>query len=389
MKVDWVEILDEPYTINGTFINPDNYFVLVQNFKSILSTRMSPTTLDVKIMGPSLSCLVSKYKTIEPYIDAFKNITDPILDAWSVHVVENEIDSNYFNDSTFSARAYVLTQLTATINFMKWTIPNIPIYVTKFGTNATRFSQGIDYGKGASETVEYGMRLIDNICGIISAGGSIAISWLLVSKYEQSDNRALYRKDGSRRPQRDALFLVSKVLPVSGTVYLCQDISNDDFDNLNDMRDQTLKAFIVSGNSFGFILSRPQPTDAHGNTITMQINNNNWNSTNLVCTMNLYVYPTYASLGAVTKEITVSNGVMTIVLQHLPFNCVIYGKGDVYVSRALLTPSIPKKMFNFPSISDKNKLENIHEGDIVYNVLNKSFEIYRNGSWEACQIYSA
>lgn len=382
MPVHWVEILDEPSTINGTYISPDNYVILVQTFKSILAQRLD--VVDIQVMGPGLSCIVTKFQTVEPYIAAFAetnqdSATIPLLDAWSIHVLENEIDAAYFNAGTFEARNYVRNQLRQTVLFMNWTIPNIPVYVTKYGSNATRYSQGIDYASGAPETVEYGLRLMDTVCGIVSSGSSSALCWFLNYK---NDKKALYRKDGSRRPQRDALALLNKILPVHGGIFVPQDAT------VGTPVDQTIKVFVSSRNSFGFILSRAHLTDPASGSLSLKVQNSDWDALLYLSTMSLYVFPNYISLGAVKKSINVSQGVMTIQLTGLPYNCVVYGKGDIYGMPTALMPVVPKSPVNIPRVSDFAALKNVNQGDVVYNVRTGALMIYIKDTWYPCQTYS-
>src|SRR6478609_385398 len=389
MPVHWVEILDEPSTIDGTYITPENYVILVQTFKSILAARLSSGTMDIQVMGPGLSCIVTKYQTVEPYIAAFADSsieteggTVPLLDAWSVHVLENEVDAQYYNAGDFEARMYVRNQLRKTILFMNWTIPGIPVYVTKYGTNATRYSLGIDYASGAPETTEYAMRLMDNVCGIVSSGSSSALSWFLNFK---NDKRALYRKDGSRRPQRDALALLNKILPTQGNIFVPQDTATNSGAT---PRDQTIKTFVASRNSFGFILSRAHATDDMKGSLRLKIKNDEWNATKYRCTMSLYAFPSNISLGAANKVVTASNGTMTIDMTGLPYNCVVYGKGDVYATPTSLVPTIPKSPFYIPRVYDPAALVNVNPGDIIFNVQTGVMMIYTNGVWRPCQTYS-
>ncbi len=381
MAVEWVEICDEPSTPNGTFITPENYVILVSSFKSILQARMQlePNLIaDVKVMGPGLSCIVPKFQPNEPYIRAFEG-SENLLDAWSVHVLENDVDSHFYNMSNFDARNYVKNQLTQTIRFMNWTLPGLHVYITKFATNATKFSTGIDYGKGAPETVEYGMRLMDNVCGIVSSGASSALSWYLTFRH---DNKALYRNDGSKRPQRDALSLLNKALPTNGTIYMPQDETSGNPD------DQTLKAFVASRNSFGFILSRPHQKDMKSGSLQLKIENSEWKTLKFKSTMSLYCFPGYVSLSGVEKIVTIENGVMTIKFTELPYNCVIYGKGDVYNAPPLLLPPMQKMQVTIPRVTDVTNLTTINERDVIYDTQKKTFAIYINGKFVPCQIHS-
>jgi hypothetical protein len=386
MPVPWVEILDEPSTIDGTYISPENYVILVQTFKSILADRLSANAMDIQVMGPGLSCIMTKLQTVEPYIVAFANsnavTVPPLLDAWSVHVLENETDAEHYNAGTFEARQYVKQQLRKTILLMNWTIQGIPVYVTKYGTNATRYPLGIDYASGAPETVEYAMRLMDNVCGIVSSGASSALCWFLNFK---NDKKALYRNDGSRRPQRDALALLNKILPTQGNIFQSQNLVTNDPSNPSD---QTIKTFVASRNSFGFILSRPHLTDDCGGQLKLIINNGEWNASKYRCTVSLYAFPNYISLGAVKKEITTSNGSMSICLKNLPYNCVIFGKGDVYATPTSLVPSIPKGPIYVPRVYDPTILQNIKNGDIIFNVQTGVLMVRVDGVWKSCQTYN-
>ena len=387
MPVHWVEILDEPSTVFGTYINPENYVILVQTFRSILAQRLTPDPVDIQIMGPGLSCIVTKFQTVEPYIAAFANseiitdsgVTIPLLDAWSVHVLENETDAAFYNEGTFEARNYVRNQFRQTVLYMNWTIPNIPVYVTKYATNATQYSQGIDYASGAPESVEYAIRLMDNVCGIVSSGSSNALCWFLNYR---NDKKALYRNDGSRRPQRDAFALLNKILPTNGNIFVSTDKTH------GTPLDQTIKTFVASNNSFGFILSRAHAADDMKGSLNLQIQNPDWSDDKYRSTITLYVFPNFMSLGAVKKTITVSKGIMDIVLTGLPYNCVIYGKGDVYAMPTHLVPVVPKSPMGVPRVYDTTMLSNVKTGDIVFNVKDGTLMIYANGKWHTCQMYN-
>lgn len=386
MPVHWVEILDGLNTDNGIYISPENYVILVQTFKSILAQRLSPDETDIQVMGPGLPCIMSRSQTVEPYVAAFSNTsqngefgTIPLLDAWSIHALENETDAAYFNSGTFEARNYLRNQLQQTILFMNSIIPDIPVYVTKYASNATRYSQGFDYGPGATETIAYALRLMDNVCGIACSGVSSALCWFL---YNQHDRKALYRNDGSRRPQRDALALLNTILPLQYSIFVPQDTTT------GDPADQTIKMFASSRNSFGFVLSRAQSTDATAGSLSLQVPNPDWSATQYRSTMTLYVFPDSISLAGVTKTLDVTQGVMTIGLTGLPYNCVVYGKGDIYDMPAALSPIIPKGLVGIPRVSDLDALNNVNQGDVVYNVLTGILMIYVNGKWYPCQTYS-
>lgn len=389
MQVEWIELLDEPsilqFNKNFTYVTPENYVILVQTFKSILSARVSelitagappsdhPT---IKVMGPGLNCMFIKNQSVDPYISIFLG-QNGIIDAWSIHVIENEKDSNYYNKGNYSARLYVLDQMKLTTSRMKWTLPELPIYVTKFSTNASRYSSGIDYGIPAPESVEFGIRLMDNACSIITAECSTILSWYLSYKH---DHKTLYRDDGSKRWQKDALQLLNRNLPVNGNIYIQSSTSS--------VQDETLKAVVVSQNSYGFILSRGQMMDATGGKMKLRIPNTTWQGNGIfISTLSLYAYPNYMDVSGIEKTAQIINGELTVSLRDLPCNCVIYARGDIYNQPALSMPTLQYSPFNIPKVSDLNSLSGVIENDIVYHIQDKSIKIYKGGVWLRCQFY--
>jgi hypothetical protein len=320
MPVSWVELIDDPSTNQGSFITPENYVVLIQTFREILRQRISSIdSIYIRIMAPGIS-VMHRHQTVEPYIAIFTQ--EPVIDAWSIQVLEPEIDTVDYNVGTFDARHYIRNQLHRMVQMMRLIRSDIPIYATKFATNATRFSHGIDYGKGAPETIEYTFRLLDNVCGILNNGVSAALCWFL---NRRNDKKSLYRNDGSKRPQRDALSLLNKIIPETGQVYIPDNPTH------GNPQDQTIKACVVSGNAFGFILCRAHSADASVGHLSLSVDNPNWDvSTTLKCTMSLHVFPNHISIDAVTRNIQITNGILKIELNKLPYQCIIFGKGDVY-----------------------------------------------------------
>jgi hypothetical protein len=331
----------------------------------------------MKVMGPGLNCMFIKNQNTDPYISIFLG-TNSLIDAWSLHVIENPIDSIYYNNGDFASRNYVLNQMKLTTSRMKWTLPGLPIYVTKFATNASKYSMGIDYGIPAPEVVEYGIRLMDNACGIISAECSSLLSWYLSYKH---DHQSVYRDDGSKRHFRDALQLLNRNLPVAGTIYNQSNTSN--------VHDETMKVIVVSQNSFGFILSRAQLMDLTGsNKMTLKLTNSNWQtSNNIIATLSLSSYPSYVDTSGIEKTAVISSGELDITLQDLPCNVVIYGRGDIYMMPPLLAPPLQFLMMNMPKVSDLSSLNGVIENDLVYHLQDHSLKIYKNGVWLKCQLY--
>ncbi|RKO94502.1 hypothetical protein BDK51DRAFT_31525 [Blyttiomyces helicus] len=218
MPVEWVEMIDDPTCKSTTFITPENYVVLVKTFKAILQERQfSPI---VKIVGPGVGHLTSNVATDDPYVSAFSDTID-LLDAWSVQVLECKKDVCLWNEGSFESRNYVKKQLVKSVQSCNWTIIDIPVYVTKFSSNATRFPSRFDYGHSAPETVDYALPIMDNACGILSSGASNAICWYLANKLSI---KSVYKYDGAKRPQRDALALLYKTIPQSGIIFQSNDV---------------------------------------------------------------------------------------------------------------------------------------------------------------------
>ena len=378
MITEWVEMIDEPGTsTDGTFITPENLVILFKTFKSIMTQRsIIANIVSPKIMGPGIKHVVTKLQSSEPYIDAFRNSGD-LLDAWSIHAMENPNDVLYFNGGNYEARCYMKANLTRTVNFMKWAVPNIPLYVTKFASNASRYSTLIDFGPSSSEMPEYALRLMDNVCGIASSGCSAACSWFVSGK---RDRKALYRDNGSKRPQVDALIHMSKVMPKAGKIFLPlnEPVSGTP-------KDETLKIFAANRNSFGFILSRAQRIDGMNGSLCLQIENPEWATHRDVSTLSLYSFPAYISLSGIEKSISLIDGKLIINFARLPYNCAIFGKGDVYETFPLSAPKIPRLDLSVTRVQNTLLILNPREGDVVFDLNRTSLMVFTSGIWKECR----
>ena len=181
MVVEWVDLCEniEVCSGGGQYITPSNYVFLCTTFKQILATR---GITNVKVMAPNIQ-LFSRIETTSPYITAFSG-TSGVIDAWSIHCLEKKIDIYEYNSGTFDSRKYVYDQAGTVTHIMRITLPGLPVYVTKFSTYSTKYSLGVDYGPVASEMAEFGIRLTDNLCGLLSAGVSNAIFWFIFKKFD-------------------------------------------------------------------------------------------------------------------------------------------------------------------------------------------------------------
>lgn len=128
VTVSWVEVCERPdssFRCGTPLLTPDNYVILVRAFRAHLTIR---NTGAVKVLGPSLSRVISASEYTEPYVSAFAKQTP--LDAWSLHVTEPVSDAPCFNAGTYGARTYIGRALPRTLMFMRWISPDIPVFVT-------------------------------------------------------------------------------------------------------------------------------------------------------------------------------------------------------------------------------------------------------------------
>jgi len=373
MYVKYMELLDEPSTNDGTFVTPDNYVVLIQTVRCMLQLR---GVQDIFIMGPGLPTVISRFQQVEPYISAFLG-KDTLIDAWSIHALENSKDCDFYNSGTFAARRYMATNLLRNVYFMKWTIASIPIFVTKFATAATRYSFA-DFGPGAPEMNDYAIRLMDNLTAIMNSGCSIALAWSLFS---QRDPKSIYRRDGSRRPQREAISYVNRTLPTSGTIY-----TPSPDPPRSDTMDQTLKSAVVSNNSFGIILSRAQLTDGLVGKMNIQLNNPAWTPSCAASTISIYCFPSMIDTSGVTYKLTFGNGHLRLDFTQLPYQCTIFVKGDVYDKMCSLNPPLSFASFNIPKVADLSAITSPKEGDIVYDIRSNTLKTWHSGVWASAGV---
>lgn len=345
VNVTWLELCEEPDKAASTKmaapLTPDNYVMLVRAFKAAISRR---NVTFVKLIGPCLSRLIGSNDYAEPYVAAFAGKAS-LLDAWSIHVTESATDHCRFNASNHTARTYVFREMTRTIQFMKWVNSEIPIFATKLGTIATKYSTGIDYGKGAPEGVEHALRIVESLCSVANAGVSVVLPWTTAESSYMAhsmaqtnacclgqsnlrDNRCLVRRDGSRRPHCEALGLVNATLPFGGLVY--RRVENPSQD------DETIVMTVVKGNSFGFILGRAHRTDRMQGRYDYSLKNADWIVTSepgvsYEATIQMKTFPSYISLTGTDRIVALtSDGSLHLSLKEVPYNCIIFGRGDVY-----------------------------------------------------------
>lgn len=325
IAVTWLEVCEEPDRCErggSPLLTPENYVMLSRVFRAQLARR---SVLTVKLMGPTLSRVLSTSEYTEPYVAAFAR--QQPLDAWSIHVAEAESDKCCYNAGSYAARNYIYREMARSLLFMRFVSPDIPVLVTKLSTQATRFSTGINYGRGAPETVEHALRLIESICNVVAAGATVVLPWNTCETrrhgHSHLDNRCLLRRDGAHRPHCDAMAHVNATLPVDGLIYEASGAVAPG--------DETLTLVVVLRNSFGFILGRAHKEDSNNGQYTLKIQNDDWKATQCEATLTLHAFPSYVSLTGTDKTVSVdAAGTLTVVFKELPYNCVVFARGDVY-----------------------------------------------------------
>lgn len=368
MPITWIDLLQVEVSEcnNGRlYISPQNYIILIQTVKSLLSQR---NITGIKIMGPTISHVISQGDTIDPYITIFQNTT--LIDAWSFIPLEPYIDKNVYNKGDLSARIYMYTEISKTINLMQITIPEIPIFITNFSTNATRYSYLCDYSAVASESVEYALRMMDNLCSIINSGGSCCIFWYIT---RANDHYALYRENNTSRPIFNCIENLSHVFFVPNEIGLSVYTNGDVYP----FGDETFKAVVANDTMFSIILSRPIATDLEQGSQIIQINNSNWTGSNYNISLQFFSFPEYISVLGIQYTAVVSNGSLLLSLTNVPYNCCVFIKGGIYPIIPI-TPSIQYKNINIEQVSSYPVSP--VSGKVIYYIPTSTVYVYNSST---------
>ena len=315
LTIEWVDLCEniDSLTPVSTYISPSNFVVLCTIFKQILVSR---GITGIKIFGPNVKVPI-KSQFNSQYIVSFLNTSPGIIDAWSLNCMEITSDQLYYNTGDFNSRMYMYNQVSRIISQMRATLI-LPVYISKFSTRATKYSLGADYGPVASEVTEFAIRLVDNMCGLLSLGVSNVMFWHIFKKF---DRYSLYGNNGNKRPQKELLELLSHSMSTKGKTFTTSTFPTGD---------ETIKALIVDNNTFTLVLSRPILTDTYNSKAFIEINNPLWNATNYNVTVSFYIFPSYISTVGIRYNTTVNGGVLRLHLNMLPYNCVIFAKGALY-----------------------------------------------------------
>lgn len=381
IKVPWIEPTNEPSGWWTMYVSPKDYVWMVESIRSIARAR---GVTGFKIMGPGLPNTLGTWETNEPWTEAF-SVNPSLLDAWSIHVYEKDA----VNDGTLKSRCHVGNQLGKNMEIFKRVNPKLQVWVTEFATKATKFTAGIDYGeRAAPDTVEYAVRLADNFCGIAKCGVVNAQMWQLATQsWDPNNTMALYRVDGSVRPQHEMFQMLDKTFPVPGKIFVDQGLPAGD---------ETLKTCIVSGNLFGIVLSRGQKTDALQGSANLVIQNPAWSNATSVADLDVYVFPS-STVVQVIKAGTASSGQVKLSLANMPYGSVVYVTGRVVTGTTPTpppaptpvpapTPTVPTISIKIPTYNGTTGLPTVKENDIYYDTVTKTLQVYKNGRWTKAQV---
>jgi hypothetical protein len=344
MPINYIELCENVQSPTITaYISPANYVLLVTTFRQILAER---NITGIYVLGPSIDTM-SISQISNPYIQAFAGTTG-LLDFWCLHVYEPYIDKCIYNKGDLTARMYTYTTIGRIVNLMKGILPNIPIFITKFTSNATRFSQGIDLGhQGSGESGEYLMRLSDSVCNAINTGVSAIIFWNLFGEGNCPDYLALFRPNSSSRPFLNVINGITHNMFSFGTP---KTFTNH---GIYPTGDETLKAILVDGNGFVMTLSRAQLTDSYNGNVLVSINNPLWNAVNgYTIALSFYESPAWIQ-PSIHWTASVANNILSISLSNVNYSSTIFVVGTL--SPLLLTSPPPQfesiqilKVFTLP-----------------------------------------
>lgn len=359
INVNYVELTDN---IDEHYITPENYVLLIQVFKQILSSR---GITGVFVLAPGIDMMYSNQLT-NNYVTIFQG-TSGIIDGWSIHAIENYYDVANYQGGNIVQRMWYYQKVNTTANLMKRTIMGIPIYITKSTSISSKFALGIDYGPNTLEVPEAALRTADNICNMLNCNIQNIMFWYI---YKYNDLHALMRNDQSTRNFTNVLEFIVNQVPSAGSLY-------NNFGVVN-AGDQTLKACVVETNTYCVLLSRAQLSDSYNGTIMVQINNSNWNTT-FGATISLSVYPSYLDITAVTKSAIVNNGYLSINLANLPYQSTIVAKGTVYPLNFTIPVVSQFESLSFPIVSVLPVLG--VNGQTVYLVPSNILYCWLNNAW--------
>ena len=123
---------------------------------------------------------------------------------------------------------------------------------------------------------------------------------------------------------------------------------------------------------------------------TLKLANPAWKTAaetlSFVATISLSAFPTYVSLTGTDRVVTVdTTGTLSIEFQELPYNCVIFGQGDVYATN-LSTSQPPascpaKTCLEVDRVSDTSQVQSPTEGVLVWSILDRGLMTYVSGKW--------
>ena len=311
--VKYIENTNEPNGDWSEYIAPSDYVSLIWNIKNIAAAR---AITGFKLVGPGLANVLMLDQPTDPWTTAFSSNAS-LLDAWSIHVYE--FDSIAMDNSGFSSRNYVRTQLAKNVSLMNTINPNLPLYVTEYATKCTVYANGVDVGATAApNTNDYAFRVTDNLCGMLANGVEVGTYWQLATpSWDPTNTFGLIDTSNNTRPIYDAFKKTNATLPMNGTIYADNSLNNSN-------NDQTLKAFVASSNNFGMILSRYQAGDSLNGSLTINVPNISQTASNI----SFQAFPSIISASNITWSSSTSSNGLILSLSNVPYSSIVFVNGQ-------------------------------------------------------------
>jgi hypothetical protein len=199
--------------------------------------------------------------------------------------------------------------------------------VSKLTTRVT-FFPGIvgDNGTNSSNLMAYGLRIADNIIAALqNRFGIILIGQLTEDSINLDHDSLIVPVTDVYKPYYSLLQLFANNLPVQGSVY-----EQEPLDKINDT---TIKSVVIASNSMSFciVLSRPT-SDIFNGKLTLTINNPIWTPAYQFANLTFSVYPPTTNItNTLVSFSQLYEGSATLRLTNLPYNCVLFLRGDLQV----------------------------------------------------------
>ena len=393
-NVDYVELFSEPDKddIFG-HVSPMDLVYISTIFRTISTERN--LSQNITVLAPSLSHVVATDDSQEPYTQEFIYASNNIR-GWSIHANEHEDNLEIANAGTWESRMLLkhgLEKNVSQFNAVKWQNDRI---VTSFSTISTKFSiTGEDLGNSASDSKEFTKKIVDNFCHVVNNYYTAILFSNTTPYITINDHRSLYKSDGTARPVKGFIKQLCDIIPRNSVMYRSEEI--------NRTGDKTIKCMFMTsnGNKIIILLSRPVIEDELEGELKIVVHHPLWSTnysvSNITITNIDNASNVQPNLTLLNSTSTISQGVLTIKLSQVPYDCALIISADVTLNipepTPLPDPSPPDPNPNQPSqvILDTiiqvpvnystPTLTNYVNGTIYYDLQQKKLRVFFNGVW--------